>query len=90
MNRYFFSIQAKQDLKQVVDLIARDNPAAARRLAAEIKRKAKATAEFPEIGHSYAYLLPSLSSRTATKSCLAQQMAHPDKHSPCSEQNQNT
>ncbi len=60
MSRYFFSIQAKQDLKQIVDRIARDNPAAARRLAAEIKRKAKATAEFPEMGHSYADLLPSL------------------------------
>jgi toxin ParE1/3/4 len=60
MSRYFFSIQAKQDLQQLVDRIARDNPTAAKRLAAEIKRKAKATAEFPAMGHSYAHLLPSL------------------------------
>lgn len=60
MSRYFFSIQAKQDLKQIVARIARDNPTAARQLAAEIKRKAKATAKFSEMGHSYAYLLPSL------------------------------
>ncbi|GAA6622639.1 type II toxin-antitoxin system RelE/ParE family toxin [Scytonema sp. NUACC26] len=30
MSRYFFSVQAKQDLKQIVDRIARDNPTAAR------------------------------------------------------------
>ncbi len=60
MSRYFFSARAKLDLKELNRRIARDNPAAARRLLAEIKRKAKAVADFPEMGRSYSYLVPSL------------------------------
>lgn len=60
MSRSFFAAQAKQDLKDITDRIARENPTAAKRLLAEVKRKAKAIADFPEMGHSYTYLLPSL------------------------------
>lgn len=60
MSRSFFAIQAKKDLQEISYRIARENPAAAKRLVAEIKRKAKAIADFPETGHSYSDLLPSL------------------------------
>lgn len=60
MSRSFFALQAKQDLKDITDRIARENPTAAKRLLAEVKRKAKAIADFPEMGHSYTDLLPSL------------------------------
>lgn len=60
MSRYFLTLQAKQDVKEISRRIALENPAAAKRLVAEIKRKCKRAADFPEMGHSYDSLLPSL------------------------------
>lgn len=50
MSRSFFAVQAKQDLKEMTDRIARENPAAAKRLLAEVKRKAKADRRLPRDG----------------------------------------
>jgi toxin ParE1/3/4 len=60
MSRYTFAVQARKDLKEISNRIALDHPAAARRLVDEVKRKCKTVADFPNMGHSYAYLLPSL------------------------------
>jgi toxin ParE1/3/4 len=60
MSRYIFAIQARKDLKEISNRIALDNPAAARRLVDEIKRKCKTVADFPNMERSYSDLLPSL------------------------------
>lgn len=60
MSRYTFAVQARKDLKEITNRIALDNAAAARRLVDEVKRKCKTVADFPNMGHSYTYLLPSL------------------------------
>lgn len=60
MSRYFLTLEAKQDIKGISQRIALENPAAAKRLVAEIKQKCRRVADFPEMGHSYDYLLPSL------------------------------
>jgi len=60
MSRYFLTLEAKQDIKEISQRIALENPAAAKRLVAEIKQKCKRAADFPEMGHSYDSLLPSL------------------------------
>jgi plasmid stabilization system protein ParE len=39
MSRYFFSIEAKKDLKEISYRIAQENPTAAKRLVGEVKRK---------------------------------------------------
>jgi len=50
MGRAQFTPLAKDDLKAINRYIAQDNPAAARRLIAQIKAQCKTLADFPEMG----------------------------------------
>ena len=51
MPRYVLSPQARDDLRDLRDYIARDNPAAARRVLAELRSAIRRLAQMPEIGH---------------------------------------
>ena len=62
MARARFTPLAKNDLKAINRYIAQDNPAAARRLIAQIKSQCQTLAEFPEMGRLWAELTPPLRS----------------------------
>lgn len=62
MGRYRFTLQARQDLKEITRFIALDNPDAARRFAALIKQQCKMLADFPEMGRLRDEFSPSLRS----------------------------
>lgn len=50
MNRLFFSPAAREDLDDIFDYIASDNPVAAGRFVGVLKGTCKRIAEFPNIG----------------------------------------
>ena len=50
---YTFTAEARQDLDEIIDFIARNNPAAAISFVAEIDRKCETLANFPNMGKSY-------------------------------------
>ena len=52
MARYFFTIPAKQDIKEIVRYIAQFNPDSAKRLKEAIKQQCKLLADFPSMGRS--------------------------------------
>ena len=52
MARYFFTIPAKQDTKEIVRYIAQFNPDSAKRLKEAIKQQCKFLADFPSMGRS--------------------------------------
>jgi len=60
MSHYILTAQAKQDLKEIKDYIARNNPAAARRFVQAFRQQCQLIARFPEIGRSYSQLAPAL------------------------------
>ncbi|MGK7874300.1 MAG: type II toxin-antitoxin system RelE/ParE family toxin [Xenococcaceae cyanobacterium] len=60
MSRYTLTAQAKQDLKEIKNYIARNNLAAARRFVQAFRQQCQLLAEFPGMGRSYSQLAPSL------------------------------
>lgn len=62
MARARFTLLAKDDLKAINRYIAQDNPAAARRLIAQIKAQCQTLAEFPDMGRLWNELTPPLRS----------------------------
>jgi len=52
MARYFFTIPAKQDIKEIARYIAQFNPDSAKRLKEAIKQQCKLLADFPSMGRS--------------------------------------
>ncbi|HAX79273.1 MAG TPA: type II toxin-antitoxin system RelE/ParE family toxin [Cyanobacteria bacterium UBA11372] len=50
---YTFTAEARQDLDEIIDFIARNNPAAAISFVAEIDRKCETLANFPNMGKSF-------------------------------------
>jgi toxin ParE1/3/4 len=53
MNSYSLSDQAIQDLDDICDYIAQQNPSAASNLFDAIRQKCRQIAEFPNMGKSY-------------------------------------
>ncbi|MEM7354154.1 MAG: type II toxin-antitoxin system RelE/ParE family toxin [Acidobacteriota bacterium] len=51
MSRFILSPEARDDLFEIADYIARDNPKAARRVVQEIRRAMERLAQMPMIGH---------------------------------------
>jgi toxin ParE1/3/4 len=51
MPRYVLSPQARDDLLELRDYIAQDNPAAARRVLNELREAMRRLAQMPELGH---------------------------------------
>jgi len=62
MGQARFTPLAKTDLKAINRYIAQDNPAAARRLIAQIRAQCKTLADFPEMGRLWEELTPPLRS----------------------------
>ncbi|HLO85455.1 MAG TPA: type II toxin-antitoxin system RelE/ParE family toxin [Nostocaceae cyanobacterium] len=60
MNTYSFSDAAVQDLDEICEYVARNNPQAARNLFDLIRQKCKLVSTFPNMGKSYDYLSPGL------------------------------
>jgi len=60
MSNYSFSDAAIQDLDEICEYIARRNPKAASKLFDDIRQKCKLVASFPNMGKSYARLVPNL------------------------------
>ncbi len=60
MNRYVFTVQARLDIKEINQFIARENPQAATRFVDAVEQKCKVLADFPNMGRSFDYLAPSL------------------------------
>ncbi len=60
MSSYSFSDAAVQDLNEIGDYIARNNPDAASKLFDAIRQKCVVVAGFPKMGKSYALLSPGL------------------------------
>jgi toxin ParE1/3/4 len=60
MSRYVFTVQARLDIKEINKFIARENPQAASRFVDVVEEKCKLLADFPNMGHSFDYLAPSL------------------------------
>jgi len=58
MGQARFTPLAKDDLKAINRYIAQDNPAAARRLIAQIRAQCKTLADFPEMGRLWEELTP--------------------------------
>jgi toxin ParE1/3/4 len=56
MNSYSLSDQAVQDLDDICDYIAQQNPSAASNLFDAIRQKCRQIAEFPNMGKSYKHL----------------------------------
>lgn len=52
MARYFLTIPAKEDIKEITRYIAQFNPDAARRLTQAIKQQCKLLANFPNMGRN--------------------------------------
>lgn len=51
MSRYLLSPEAREDLRDIRDYIAADDPAAAERVLAELRTAMRRLAQLPEIGH---------------------------------------
>lgn len=51
MSRYILSPEAREDLDEIADYIARDSPKAARRVMEELKAAMVRLAQMPGIGH---------------------------------------
>lgn len=51
MPRYVLSPEARRDLGDIRDVIAVDDPAAARRVLTELRAAMRRLAEMPELGH---------------------------------------
>ncbi len=51
MARYVLSPEAHDDLRELRDYIAQDNPTAARRLLSDLRDAMRRLAEMPELGH---------------------------------------
>jgi toxin ParE1/3/4 len=51
MPRYVLSPQARDDLSDLRDYIAQDDPAAARRVLNEVREAMRRLAQMPELGH---------------------------------------
>ncbi len=62
MARARFTPLAQADLKAINHYIAKDNPAAARRLLAQIRAQCQTLADFPEMGRLWVELTPPLRS----------------------------
>jgi toxin ParE1/3/4 len=60
MNSYSFSDKAVQDLDNICNYIAQQNPIAASKLFDAIRQKCRQVAEFPNMGKSYARLSNNL------------------------------
>jgi toxin ParE1/3/4 len=60
MNRYSLSDKAVQDLDDIFDYIAQQNPSAASKLFDAIRQKCRQVAEFPNMGKSYKLLSNAL------------------------------
>lgn len=60
MSRYFLSTQAKYDLREIKNYIARDNLAAARRFVETFRDQCNLIAKSPRMGRSYEELAPGL------------------------------
>ncbi len=60
MNSYSFSDAAVQDLNEICEYIALDNPNAASKLFDSIRQKCVLIAKFPNMGKSYDLLSPGL------------------------------
>ena len=52
MARYFLTIPAKEDIKEIASYIAQFNPDSARRLTQAIKQQCKLLANFPNMGRN--------------------------------------
>lgn len=51
MGRFVLSPEARDDLRDITDFIAKDSPAAARRVLDELRSAMRRLAEMPEMGH---------------------------------------
>lgn len=60
MIRYIISAEARQDLRDIKNYIARNNPSAARRLIESIRKKCQLLTMFPNLGRSYDELASEL------------------------------
>ncbi len=60
MSLYSFSEQAVQDLDEICNYLAKDNPKTASRLFDAIRQKCKVVANFPNMGKNYSELVPNL------------------------------
>ncbi|MBD2578202.1 type II toxin-antitoxin system RelE/ParE family toxin [Oscillatoria sp. FACHB-1406] len=60
MSSYSFSDDAIQDLDEICEYIARNNPKAASKLFEKIRERCKVVADFPNMGKSYSKLSPGL------------------------------
>ena len=60
MKTYSLSDAAVQDLNDICDYIAQNNPRAASKLFDTVRRKCRLLAEFPGMGKSYEKLAPNL------------------------------
>ena len=60
MNSYSLSDKAVQDLDDICDYIAQQNPSAASKLFDAIRQKCRQVAEFPNMGKSYKRLSTDL------------------------------
>ncbi|AFZ03039.1 type II toxin-antitoxin system RelE/ParE family toxin [Calothrix sp. PCC 6303] len=60
MSRYVFTIQARLDIKEINKFIGRENTQAASRFIDAVEEKCKVLADFPNMGRSFDYLVPSL------------------------------
>ena len=62
MRRCQFTARAYQDLDDILDFIAKNNPSAALRVVDSLERKCQLLAQFPQMGHARDDLLPGLRS----------------------------
>ncbi|BAZ23798.1 plasmid stabilization system [Kalymmatonema gypsitolerans NIES-4073] len=60
MSRYVISLQASRDLEEIIDYFASRNVEAGERFVSEFNKKCENLAKFPEMGRSYAEIVPSL------------------------------
>lgn len=60
MSKYFISTQAKYDLRDIKNYIARDNLGAARRFVETFRNQCNLIAKSPRMGRSYEELAPGL------------------------------
>jgi toxin ParE1/3/4 len=60
MNTYSLSDEATQDLENICDYVAQNNPKAASKIFDEIRQRARLLAQFPNMGKSYDRIAPNL------------------------------
>ena len=60
MKRILYSAQARQDLRDILDVIAKDKPQAAVKFVGSLEKHAEILTRFPEIGTARPDLLPDL------------------------------